>query len=420
WWIAAVMRRPRFAMIAPAMPASGGNGLAMRLGMFLEALASAGDTTLLVIPVAGPADVPPVLAERLGVAVQVIEISGRADTQFALLSRLAAPAARLAAFRAYGRPSLAAALSRPVLADIAALVTGGAFDLVHVGRLYLGEAALHHRGAKTIDIDDDDSFAYRSRGAVLRKQGNAAAADWAVAESQAFASLAQAILPAYDAVFSAGGAADAAVPAEAIQNAVTMPRDAAGGGDGRTIVFVGALGYDVNVDGILWFIRAVWPTVRRTSSVALHLLIVGRDAPQSLRAWDGRAGIAVLGAVDDLGMVYRRATLAIAPLRSGGGTRIKLIEAAVWRVPFVATPAAAAGLSIGNESCGWIADGAADFARAVTGALGDPGERRRRAARAYSRVRRDHDRPGIVAALAERFRAMATSTMVRARKGRNP
>jgi glycosyltransferase involved in cell wall biosynthesis len=398
-------------MIAPAMPADGGNGLAMRLGMFLEALATAGDVALLVIPVAGQADAPPRLPARLGVTVTVIDLAGRADTHFALLSRLADPAARLAAFRAFGRPSLAAALSRPVLAEAGAFLAAGGFDLVHVGRLYCAEAALAHGGTRTIDLDDDDASAFRTRAAVLRMRGEDTAADWALAEADAFAALRVSLLPRFDATFSAGVLDDPA-GTETIPNAVVLPGESSTGGDGRTIVFVGALGYDVNVDGILWFAREIWPSVRAASAKPPRLLIVGRDPPPAIRALDSRDGMAVLAEVDDLAALYRSATLAVAPLRSGGGTRIKLIEAAAWRVPFVATAIAASGLAIGNEGCGFIADDAAAFTAAILAALGDPGERGKRAARAAEIVRRDHDRAAVVASLAARFRGLAASAMV--------
>jgi glycosyltransferase involved in cell wall biosynthesis len=130
------------------------------------------------------------------------------------------------------------------------------------------------------------------------------------------------------------------------------------------------------------------------------LWLVGGGCPPELARLARRAGARSLGAVDDLAAVYRRATLAVAPLRCGGGTRIKIVEAALARVPVVATPFGAAGLPLRDGRDLWLADGAADFADAVVEALGDGAERARRADSAYRRLVGRHERNAAVRALA--------------------
>jgi glycosyltransferase involved in cell wall biosynthesis len=397
--------RPRALMIAPAMPASGGNGLAMRLGLFLEALSRVAETDLVVLPVAGRPDDPPALPARLGVTAHIVPVAGRQDTLFALIARLADPAVRRAAFRAYGRPSLASFVSLPVLAELRTLAAARRYDLVHAGRLYLAEAALAIAADArlSIDLDEDDAAAQRGRAALCRRQGRGAETAWALAEARAFAALGARTLPRFDAAFAASPWRTERV--ETVPNAVALDRPPRRRDDGRTLLFVGSLGYTPNVDGILWFVERVWPAVRRARPVS-RLLIVGGDAPRTVRALDGKAGIDVRGPVPALGPLYAAATLAIAPLRIGGGTRIKLIEAAAHRTPFVATPLAAAGLDLAGGRCGWIADGAAGFAEAVLEALGDPAERRRRADRAHRIVTRRHDRRDVIEALTRRLAAL--------------
>src|SRR5262249_2536896 len=101
--------RPSILFVSPAVPAAGGNGLAMRLGLFLEALVRVGDVQLVVLPVSGP-PVASALCERLGVQPHFVPVSGRADTHFSLLAGLRDDRERLAAFADYGRPSLTAGL----------------------------------------------------------------------------------------------------------------------------------------------------------------------------------------------------------------------------------------------------------------------------------------------------------------------
>ena len=103
--------RPRALFVAPMLPAAGGNGLAMRLGVFLEALATFADVDLAVIPVAGGTVARTPFLDAFGARLAIHHLAPETGTQFRLLSRLADPAARLDAFKAYGRPSLASGLS---------------------------------------------------------------------------------------------------------------------------------------------------------------------------------------------------------------------------------------------------------------------------------------------------------------------
>ena len=90
--------KPRVLMIAPAMPAKSGHGLAMRLGVFFEALANVADVDLAVLPVAATATGPSLLVARMAARVAVIPCANRPDMHFSLLSRLKDPKARLEAF----------------------------------------------------------------------------------------------------------------------------------------------------------------------------------------------------------------------------------------------------------------------------------------------------------------------------------
>ncbi len=77
--------------------------------------------------------------------------------------------------------------------------------------------------------------------------------------------------------------------------------------------------------------------------------------------------------------------MMIAPIRTGAGTRIKLLESAMHGVPIVATPFAAEGLGVSARHHVWLAEDAAALAAVTTCALANPEERRRRAnlARSY-------------------------------------
>jgi glycosyltransferase involved in cell wall biosynthesis len=396
----------RALMIAPAMPADGGNGLVMRLGMFLEALTRVAQTDLIVLPVVDSAAAPPVLPNRLGVATTTIAVAGRRDTQFELLARLGNDGERVAAFRNYGRSSLAAYLSYAVLADLGAAVAGKRYDLIHVSRGYMAEAALAVAGGSrlTLDLDEDDGRARRSLAKVARGWGAGNPGAWMSAEAAAADRLLATTWRRFHAVFVSSPIEQRELRARLPQmaprllpNAVATARRLRRCDDGATLLFVGNLGHPPNVDGIGWFVERIWPRVRARRC---RLLIAGRNMAPDLRTLAAKPGITLLPDVANLAPLYARATLAIAPLRAGGGTRIKLLEAAACGVPIVATSIAAEGLAFDRHDRAWIADGEAAFATAIEDALADPAARRRRAARAAALVRNSHARARVVRDLA--------------------
>ncbi len=397
----------RSLMIAPTMPALGGNGLAMRMGVFLAALRRLGDTDLIVAPVAGGADAPPTLPRALGVETRVAPIEGREDTHYALIARLRDPVQRVQAMRQYGRSALAARLSPAVVADVAAATVGREYDLVHVGRAYLARAGLAAAAARalTLDADENDAQALRSQAARRRRCGEPVAAVALTIESDALEREMRRDLPRFPLLFASSAAEAASLRPFAADSTILVAPNAARAGrrphdDGRTVVFVGNLGYWPNAEGVAWFLDRVWPRVAARAAPTPRLWLVGGGCPPALERLARRAGARLLGAVEDLGAVYRRATLALAPVRCGGGTRIKIVEAALARVPVVATRFGASGLSLRVGRDLWLADDAVDFADAVIAALADQAARARRADSACRRLVGRHEREAAVRALA--------------------
>lgn len=152
------------------------------------------------------------------------------------------------------------------------------------------------------------------------------------------------------------------------------PHPVAQAANSTTLLFVGALWYAPNRDGIDRFLARCWPTIRAARPDA-RLLLAGA-APQALRsAWEQHPGVSAPGFVDDLGEAYRDAALTIAPIFSGGGTNIKVLESLAYGRSCVTTPHCAnvfePGVLRGLELAG---DDAA-FAQHCLALLADP-ERR--------------------------------------------
>lgn len=138
-----------------------------------------------------------------------------------------------------------------------------------------------------------------------------------------------------------------------------------------SLLFVGAMSRRLNVEGMLWFLRGVWPVVREAvPEVRLH--IVGGHPPPELRAWDDGERVFVPGFVDDLGPCYEEATVFISPLLVAGGLLQKVMDALWMGVPVVATSVCNTGLGAEPGVEIVTADTERAFADAVIALLRDP------------------------------------------------
>jgi len=141
--------------------------------------------------------------------------------------------------------------------------------------------------------------------------------------------------------------------------------------DGSTVLFFGALNYFPNVDGLLHLLDDVWPLLA-ASHPAARLKIVGQHPPPEILARRGPR-VEVTGRVDDLRPHLASAAVTIVPLRIGGGTRFKILEAMAMGRPVVSTSLGAEGIDARPGVDLLIADEPRDFAAAVGRVLDDPG-----------------------------------------------
>ena len=155
------------------------------------------------------------------------------------------------------------------------------------------------------------------------------------------------------------------------------------------VLFVGAMDYHANVDAVTYFAREVWPLAAAGLPGAV-LTIVGRNpAPEVVSLAAER--VEVTGTVPDVRPYYREALVAIVPLRVGGGTRLKILEAMAAGVPVVSTALGAEGLSAKPGVDFLQADSVAEMGRAILGVGRDPNRAAEIAARARELVRRQYD-----------------------------
>lgn len=165
-----------------------------------------------------------------------------------------------------------------------------------------------------------------------------------------------------------------------------------------TVLFVGDLSWPPNAEGVRWFAREVWPHVRRLRPSA-RMEVVGRFAPRDLSRL-ASADFVLAGEAPDTLAHWARAAVAVVPLLAGGGTRLKILEAAACGVPVVSTPVGAEGLELEAEREILVRADALGFATAVVGLLEDRRAAERQAAAARSRVEALYDWRRIGSALA--------------------
>jgi sugar transferase (PEP-CTERM/EpsH1 system associated) len=155
------------------------------------------------------------------------------------------------------------------------------------------------------------------------------------------------------------------------------------------IVFTGSMQYYPNIDAVLHFARECWPLIRSKAPRATWA-IVGRNPPSSVLKLGNVPGITVTGSVPDVRSYLAAATVAIAPLRIGSGTRLKILEALAMKKAVVSTSRGCEGLDVVPGTHLIMADQPEAFAQCVVDLLQDQDKRAalgsagREFARAYS------------------------------------
>jgi glycosyltransferase involved in cell wall biosynthesis len=130
-----------------------------------------------------------------------------------------------------------------------------------------------------------------------------------------------------------------------------------------TLLLLGGYYYYPNINAANFLIEQVFPLIREVISTA-HLIIAGTK-PETIRGY-GKSlpGVEFTGFVDDLDALYQRSRVVCCPIFSGGGTRVKMIEAAAYGKPIVATRIGAEGLEMEDGKEFLLRDRPQDFADA--------------------------------------------------------
>ena len=140
----------------------------------------------------------------------------------------------------------------------------------------------------------------------------------------------------------------------------------------KKLMYVGFLGWEPNVQGLLWFIDHVWPQLLERHP-DLRFDIVGKNPDRRLRAAAGpHAGIRLTGYVPDLQTIYRDSRVSVAPLLFGSGMKVKVLDAMARGMPTVTTTVGAEGIEVENGRHLLVQDEPEQMVRCIDELLSDP------------------------------------------------
>ena len=167
----------------------------------------------------------------------------------------------------------------------------------------------------------------------------------------------------------------------------------------ETLIFTGSMDWYPNEDAVTFFLKSILPHVRQ-SYPNVRMLVVGQHPTDKLRQMvelaNTNSEVIITGRVDDVKPYINRASVYVVPLRIGGGTRLKILEALALRKAVVSTTIGAEGLNLVDQQEIVLADQPDQFARAVIELLDDAQHRRSLGEKGRERVEKNYGWPAIV------------------------
>jgi glycosyltransferase involved in cell wall biosynthesis len=155
----------------------------------------------------------------------------------------------------------------------------------------------------------------------------------------------------------------------------------------NVLIFSGALSYSANFEAMSWFLSTVYPLVQ-AEVPSVELIITGDTGGKQLPP---ARSVHLTGPVPDVRPLIASAQVSLAPLLTGGGTRLKILEAMALRTPVVSTSKGAEGLAVEHGAQLLMADTPEAFARAVVCLLKERSLHQQLAECAYQFIREQHD-----------------------------
>ena len=212
--------------------------------------------------------------------------------------------------------------------------------------------------------------------------------DWTVVASEADAAAIHRLIPSLDLKIIPNGVDSAFYRLDAdFEKGFALPSN--------SMVFTGKMDFRPNIDGVSWFVHEVFPLIQAQVPDA-RFYIVGQKPHPRVVALSEKPGVVVTGYVDDVRPYIARAAAYVVPLRIGGGTRLKIMEAMAMGAALVSTSLGCEGFPLVSGKHLKIADEEDSFASAVVELLRDPVQVQRLGTQARRFVEERYDWASIV------------------------
>jgi glycosyltransferase involved in cell wall biosynthesis len=354
--------RPSALFLAPEAPYPIAGGGSLRSASLLEYLGRRYDVDLIVFRQPGAPDPASLIPGRLVRRVTVLDLP---------------PNRRSFAARALRNAGRVARRTPPLVdrfagfsAQIARALSGARYDLGVIEHSWCAPYLEQVSPVCTRTVLDLHNVESVLHGRCAEAEGRATATAHRVFQ-RASRELERAWLPRFSLVLTTSQADAALARAMAPQARVAVypnalpPTPLPAAGDEEAIVFSGNMEYHPNLTAVRFFRREVWPRLRDRWPLLVWRL-VGKNPAAVERFTAGDPRIEVAGPVVDAVCELARSRVAVVPLLTGSGTRLKILEAWAAGLPVVSTTIGAEGLPVLDGENALLADGAEAFAGAVT------------------------------------------------------
>jgi len=116
----------------------------------------------------------------------------------------------------------------------------------------------------------------------------------------------------------------------------------------KSLIFIGTMNWYPNIEAVEFLINEVWPEVKILNPDAT-LNIIGAHPPEHIKKYDGYNNIKIHGFIDDIRPLFDVAHLYICPIKDGGGTKLKILDALAMGKAIIADPIACEGINVIND-----------------------------------------------------------------------
>ena len=138
----------------------------------------------------------------------------------------------------------------------------------------------------------------------------------------------------------------------------------------KNLLFIGSFGHPPNIEGLTWFVKNVWPILRK-SDQKIQIMVCGSGMNSDTQSMLKSNDITYYGWIPDLQPYYLDSGCVIAPLLSGAGLKGKILEAMSFGVPVVTTSIGSEGIALQGDGIMAICDSPQEFAEAILLVIND-------------------------------------------------